>query len=245
MLLLTDREALQELVGFTRRTGLFEFLAIRGTANVTTFKSVDYERQAYLNGSFNEVSRALTGEFGINSLELLDGMFKLPLFNEKDSTFSIQRDAHNRHILSFRGGDGSLYGHEFLTSSYVMDVPRIADRDWIADFTSTKKQRNNLRDVAKLVTNLNNAWSKPVVSFRAEGGKVYADIDASPNPTVVIGTTEEEWDSTPIISVSAWLAIVNAVGDDAVTHICEGGYVQVRATLKHSWMDIALNAWRR
>ena len=144
-----------------------EFIRVAGTAESTTFKTMDTGRTIVLNGELNTPCEALVGDFGMGKLPLLSSLTKLSIYNTPDAEITVLHDEDTPTSLRFSDdSDVNTDTYRLMHQNIVdqaMKIGTMREVDWPVIIAPSLEDVNVLNEAASIYSGIEPTFSVKTV----------------------------------------------------------------------------------
>lgn len=143
------KDVLQDMV--RQVLPLFEAIRVTGTEDGTTVEAYTADKSLFLIGKLKTAVAEFSGEFGVGSLSMLNGLLNFPSYQTDDAKFVVHRNSRDGldFVSGFQFKDSKGGSTRFVT----MDPRRVGEQatikniDWELTMVPTKAK---VDEIAKL-----------------------------------------------------------------------------------------------
>lgn len=244
------RNVISDLVKKIGGLGFVDTVKVTGTADETKVEAIDGDKTVIIKAKFNEAQPDLIGEFGISSLQLLNGLLNFSSYKTDDATFTVKRrDVGGKTVPEeFEFRDANQLGSNFrlMSANLVPEQPLVADIKWDVTFVPSKSRIQEFSALAGLYAQFDQFFSVKTVDGNlvvAIGEEGAATHRAS---LVLAENIEGELKGELLWPISQFLSILKmGDGHDCTVSITTKGAMQVAVTTEHAEYFYILPARRR
>jgi hypothetical protein len=240
------REVLHDMTKHV--TSLFENVIITGTDEKTTIDAQDKDKMFYLIGEFKSAVPDFEGEFGLGSLNLLNGLLNFASYKTDESKF-IVHIKDGKPEFEFRDRDGAKTKFKTLDSRFVGDGGKktsIGKIPWEGEVVMTKAKTQEISQLAGMLSEVDDKFGLVVIDtklFLTIGGK----SETTHATTILL---QEDVDNKTLNSnkfyynTAKFLTIIKNAGTSPCTmSYCSRGVMGVRVETEHAIYNYYLRGY--
>ena len=227
----------------------FDKVRVTGTDTGTTVEAYSEDKMLFLVAELKEAVPEFKGQFGINSLPILNGLLNVPTYKTDEAKFAVRRNERDGQEyvseFEFRDKDGANVRFRTMNPKLVGDQAKIANIPWDI---SVPLSKSKITEVVQLAGLLASA-TEGNFGLRVEGGTLFLTLGrksaASHTGSVALATEVEGQvpASNTVFKVPQFLAVLKNVGNHPCTvRFSQKGVGGVRVETEHGTYNYYMRA---
>jgi hypothetical protein len=224
-------------------SSLFENVIVTGTEDSTVVDGCDKDKMFYLVASVKTSIPEFTGEFGIGSLPLLNGLLNFASYKTDESKFIIHRKEHEGaeevSEFEFRDRDGAKTKFKTISPRFIGDGKKtsIGKIPWDTTVSMTKAKASEIQQLAGLLTDVDKHFGLVVEDdklFLTIGGK--SEVTHATTIFLADGVTSTLLNSNKFYyNMTNFLAVIKRAENSACkVSFCSRGVVGITVETDHA-----------